>query len=93
MVRDAIKDSSYFEMYIQNTLIRKNKSIHKIENLENPQQGYINSAVTLDLFIRNLLIAEYSNRDSIEEIAKEYQESLNWFQLAYNSKSFYVQLL
>ncbi|AZA98532.1 DUF1911 domain-containing protein [Chryseobacterium joostei] len=93
MIRDKIKDSNYFEKYIQQTIDRKSKYIGKIESLENPQQGYVNSAVTLDLFTRNILISKYSNGDSIENIAIDYQESLKWFELVYNSRSFYVQLL
>jgi len=58
MVRDKIKDSDYFEKYIKQTIERKDKYISKIESLENPQQGYINSAITLDLFTRNIVMSK-----------------------------------
>jgi hypothetical protein len=93
MVRDTIKNEEYFIAYIQNTLKRKNAYIAKINTLENPKQGFINSSVTLDLFSRNILIAKYSLGENISNLLPDYEESIKWFLIAYNSTAFYVQLL
>lgn len=93
MTRDKHKNNEYFQTYIQNTIERKKKYIEKINALDNPEQGFFNSRVTLDLFSRNILIAKYSAGERINDILFDFEESLRYFSLAYNSTSFYVQLL
>lgn len=93
MNRDKLKDEEYFSGYIQNSTKRKANYIERIETLDDPQQGYINSGITLDLFTRNLLLAKYSSGYAVKELIEDYKESIKWFEFAYNSTSFYVQIL
>ncbi|ATA92410.1 hypothetical protein CGC56_09720 [Capnocytophaga canimorsus] len=93
MLRDKLKDEKYFKEYILLTEKRKSNYIQRIKELENPEQGYINSAITLDLFGRNLFLAKYSCGYSIDELKTEFTEVLKWFFIAYNSESFYVQMV
>lgn len=92
-MRDKIKNEEYFEKYIANTIERKRVYIERIRALDNPEQGFINSRVTLDLFSRNILIGKYSAGEKVNDILPDYEEALKWFLSAYNSTSYYVQLL
>jgi hypothetical protein len=93
MIRDKVKDEKYFELYLQNIINRKKAYIEKINLLNDPNQGFINSSITLDLFSRNILIAKYSAGEDIEKLLPDYEETIKWLILAYTSTAYYVQLL
>ncbi|WDF54384.1 PoNi-like cognate immunity protein [Mucilaginibacter sp. KACC 22063] len=93
IIRDKIKDEAYFNNYVGSTTDRKRNYITRIEGLDDPKQGFINSSTTLDLFSRNILIAKYSQGEDIEKLIGDFKESVKWFELTYNSTAFYVQML
>jgi hypothetical protein len=93
MLRDKIKDEGYFRSYIRSTIDRKRNYIKRIQSLDDPRQGFINSGTTLDLFSRNIFISKYSQGEDIEKLVDDYEECVKWFELTYNPTTFYVQML
>ncbi len=93
MIRDRIKDEQYFKDYVSNKIRRKEKYIERILNLPNPEEGFENSSVTLDLFTRQILIGKYSLGIEVKELLNDYENSIELFKKTYNSNSFYVQLI
>ena len=93
MIRDKARTLDYFQEYIENKIKRKQKYIDRILKLPNPEEGFLNSSITLDLFSREIFLAKYSSGERVESLLNDYKESLKWFQGTYNSKSYVVQMI
>lgn len=77
MVRDKIKDKSYFENYLQSSKDRYNKRIAKFQNgLIKPERKTIVKLSMIDNLIQHMK-AQYSLGSPVKNMLTEYDETLD----------------